>query len=259
MQNQSHLFMKILFLIIAVALNAGCVKQVIIPHDPSTQKVLFSISNAVPETDILSGVAQIDLVTSGGYYPVRTALVIKKPSYLRLEILPPMGPPDFFLATTPQDMKILLPGKGEFYQGKPTGDNLSRFLPWQFNIDDIVAIFTCTYPPLTGDVVYLRYPEGNTLRIAMKAPYGIAQTVWIEPTGRLSKLERYDKMGKLLFSAEFTNYAEESPIAGKIYVVMADGITSITIKYSDLKIEKAKDLSIFDLPVPAGFKKIIMD
>jgi hypothetical protein len=259
MQNQSHLFWKIFFLIIAVTWNVACVKQVIIPHDPSTEKVLFAISSAVSETDILCAVAQIDLVTPGGYYPARAALIIKKPSYLRLELLPPIGPPDFFLATTPQEMKILLPAKGEFYSGKPTGHNLSRFLPWQFNIEDIVAIFANAYPPLTGDVAYLRYPEGDNLRIEMKAQSGTSQTVWIGSNGRLSKLVRFDENGKELYSAEFADYAEGSSIAGKITVSMADGVTSITVKYSDLKIEKAKDLSIFDLPVPVGFKTIIMD
>jgi len=259
MQNQSLLFGKIFFLIIVVIMNAACAQQMILPPDPSTQKVLSSISNAVSEKDIMSGVAQIDLVVPGGYFPARAVLIMKKPSYLRLELLPPMGPPDFFLAATPQEMKILLPAKGEFYRGKPTGHNLSRFLPWQFNIEDIIAIFTCTYPPLTGDVTYVRYAEGNTLRIEMKAQYGIAQTVWIDSNGRLSKLERFDENGKALYSAEFADYAEGSSIAGKIAVNMADGMTSITVKYSDFKIEKANDLSIFDLPVPADFKKIIMD
>jgi hypothetical protein len=259
MQNQSHLFGKIFFLIIVVTLHVACARQVIIPHDPSTQKVLFSISSTLSETDIMSAASQIGLVTPEGYYPARAALIIKKPSYLRLELLPPIGPPDFFLAATPQEMKILLPAKGEFYQGEPTGRNLSRFLPWQFNIEDIVAIFTNTYPPLTGDVVYLRYPEGDNLRIEMKAQSGTSQTVWIGPAGRLSKLERFDEKGKELYRAEFADYEEGSPIAGKITISMADGVTSMTIKYFDLKIEKAQDLSIFDLPVPAGFKTIIMD
>ncbi|MGV8057180.1 MAG: hypothetical protein AB2L12_03955 [Smithellaceae bacterium] len=259
MQNQFHLFWKIVFLIIVVTLNAACAKQVIIPHDPSTPKILFTISNAISEAHIIRAAAQIDLITPGGYYPARAALILKKPSYLRLELLPPMGPPEFFLATTPQKMRILLPTKGEFYQGEPTGYNLSRFLPWQFNIEDIVAIFANTYPPLAGDVTYLRYPEESTLRIEMKVRSGIAQTIWIGPTGRLSKLVRFDENGKLLYSAEFADYEEGSSIAGKITVNMADGVTSIIIKYSDLKIEKTQDLSIFDLPVPEGFKKIIMD
>ncbi|MEQ8215014.1 MAG: hypothetical protein ABRQ30_01880, partial [Smithellaceae bacterium] len=65
--------------------------------------------------------------------------------------------------------------------------------------------------------------------------------------------------GKLLYTASFSDYREDSPIAGEIDVRMADGIASIDLKYSDLKIEKTDDLSIFDLPVPAGFKKVIID
>ncbi len=259
MLNHFHFFKKIIFLIIVVTLPAACAKQIIIPHDPSTQKVLFKISSTLPETDIMSAIAQIALVTSGGYYPARAALIIKKPLYLRLELLPPMGPPDFFLVVTPHEMKILLPAKGEFYQGEPNSHNLSRFLPWQFNIEDMVFIFAGTYPPLIGDVAYLRTPEENYLRIDMKAQSGISQTVWIGPAGHLSKLERFDENGKELYKAEFTDYEEGSSIAGKITVGLADGVTSITIKYSGLKIEKAKDLAVFDLPVPAGFKTIMID
>lgn len=259
MQKQSSLFLKIIILFIITAFNVACARQVIIPHDPSIEKILFKISSTVSETDILSTVAQIALVTPSGYYPARAVLIVKKPSYLRLELLPLMGPPDFFLTTTPKEMRILLPAKGEFYQGDPTGRNLSRFLPWQFNVEDIVAILANTYPPLTGDVAYLRCPEGNNLRIEMKAQSEILQIVWIGSNGRLIKLVRYDESGKLLYSAEFADYEEGSPIAGKITLRMADGVTSITVKYSDLKIEKAKDLSIFDLPVPAGFKTIMMD
>ncbi len=246
-------------MIIAVTLHVACTKHIIIPHDPSTQKVLFSVSGIVSEYDILSAVAQIDLVTPGVYYTARAALIIKKPSYMRLELLPPMGPPDFFLTTTPHEMKILLPSKGEFYRGAPTGHNLSRFLPWQFNIEDIVAIFAGTYPPLTGDVAYLRYPEGNDLRIEMKAQSGMSQTVWIGSDNRLSKLVRYDEKENVLYSAEFADYEEGNSIAGKITVSIAEGVTSITIKYSNLKLENAKDVSIFDLPVPAGFKTIMLD
>lgn len=259
MQNQSHPLGTIIFLIIVATLPVACARQVIIPHAPSTQQVLFNISGNISESDVLSAVAAIDIATPGGYYPARAALIIKKPSYLRLELLPPMGPPDLFLATTPHDMQILLPPKGEFYQGKPTGHNLSRFLPWQFNIEDIVAIFAGTYPPLVGDVAYLRYPEGNDLRIEMNAQSGISQTVWIGSAGRLSKLVRYDGDGKMLYSAEFGDYEEGKYIAGKITVSMVDGGTSITIKYSDLKIEKSQDLSIFTLSAPAGFKTIILD
>jgi hypothetical protein len=251
-------FVKIIFILI-VTLHVACAKQVIIPHDPSTSKVLLTISDALPETDIMTAVAQIDFIVPGVYYPARAALIIKKPSYLRLELLPPIGTPDFFLSANPDEMKILLPGKGEFYSGKPTGRNLSRFLPWQFNIEDIVAILANTYPPLAGDVAFRRHPEGNNLRIEMKAPSGISQTLWIGSDGRLIKLVRSDEKDREQYSAEFADYDEGSTIAGKITLRMADGGNAITVKYSGLNMEKAKDLSIFDLPVPAGFKTIILD
>jgi hypothetical protein len=259
MQSRFYLLRNILFLIIPAILNAGCTKKAVISHYPSTQNILLTISNAVSKTDTLSAAARINLTTPQGYFPLQAALVIKKPSYLRLELLPPLGPPDLFLAATPQEMKVLLPGKGEFYQGTPDNRNLARFLPWTVNIEDIVAIFTCTYPPLTGDIAYQSYPEKNNLRVEMKVEGKVVQTLWIEPAGRLSRLERLDEKGKLLYTASFSDYREGSPIAGEIDVRMADGIASIDLKYSDLKIEKTDDLSIFDLPVPAGFKKVIMD
>jgi hypothetical protein len=248
-----------IILILIVTLHVACARQAIISSDPSAEKSLLSISGALPETDIMTAIAQIDLVVPEGRYPARAVLILKKPSYLRLELLPPIGTPDFFLTANPNEMKILLPGKNEFYSGKPTGHNLSRFLPWQFDVGDIVAVFAGAYPPLTGDVNYLRYPEGDNVRIEMKAQSRIAQTVWLDKQGRLIRLVRSDEYGREQYSAEFADYAEDSPMAGKITLRMADGSNSITVKYSGLKIERAKDLSIFDLPVPAGFKTIILD
>ena len=251
-------FVKII-LILILTLHVACVKPVIISSDPSAEKSPLFISGSLPETDIMTALAQIDLVVPGGHYPARAVLILKKPSHLRLELLPPIGTPDFFLTANPNEMKILLPGKNEFYSGKPTGHNLSRFLPWQFDVGDIVALFAGSYPPLTGDVNYSRYPEGDNVRIEMKSQSGIAQTVWLDPHGRLIRLVRTDEYGREQYSAEFADYTEGSPIAGRISLRMADGSNSITVKYSGLKIERAKDLSIFNLPVPAGVKTIILD
>jgi hypothetical protein len=245
--------------LLPVLFCCGCIKQTILPPDSSTTKILSSISGAVSEADMLTAMAQIDLVTSRGYYPVRAILIIKKPSYMRLELLPPIGPPDFFLTVTPKEMRILLQERGEFYFGEPTGHNLSQFLPWQFDIEDIINILVSAYPPLNDVVAYQSYADGEALRVEMKAQSGMSQMVWIGSNARLIKLVRMDETGKELYAAKFENYDDSSPIAGKITVSMADGITSITVKYSDLKLEKTTDLSIFDLPVPEGFKTIMMD
>jgi hypothetical protein len=252
-----YLFERVVFLIIAVISITGCATKVIIDKYPSTEKALFVLANAVPENEVLSGGAQIELVTPDGYYPARAVLFIKKPSYVRLELIPPVGLPDFYLAANPEEMKILIPSKGEFYQGKTTGSNLSRFLPVQLYIKDVVAVLTCS-PHLTGKVDYLRYVDKNYLQIKMKNQNGVSETVWIRPDGRLEKLEHFDSGGKMLYRAEFSDYAQGSFIAGKI-AISKDRLTSTIIKYSDVKFEKMNDMSIFDLSVPPGFDKKLLD
>lgn len=258
MLKKSQFIIKIFFTFIIIILVSGCAGKVIIPDYPPTENALFQLANAVTETETLSGLAQIELVTPGNYYPARAILFVKKPSYLRLELIPPIGPPDFFLAATPQIMKILLPSKAEFYQGSPTGSNLSRFLPGPLSIENIVTILTCS-PHLTGKVNYQRYAEKHNLKIKMKNESGKMQNVWIGPDGRLKKLENFDENGKMLYRAEYSDYTKEGGfIAGKI-VISKDKLTSIIIKYSDIKIEKIIDSSLFDLSAPPGFKKIILD
>ena len=250
---------RIMFLFLAV-LAGGCLQQAVIYADYPPEKILASISGTIAEDDILSATAQIDLVTSQGYQPARAALIIKKPSYLRLEILPVIGTPDFFLAASPEKLGIFIPSKGEFYSGLPTVANLERFFPWQFNIEDIVMIFSGTYPSLKEKIIsYQSYQEKNFLRIEMKAQSGCSQIIWVGENNRLLKLVRNDEQGKEIYNVKYNHYENQYPIAGEITISMADGITSISIKYSDLKIEKAKDLSIFDLPVPANVKVIMLD
>ena len=76
---------------------------------------------------------------------------------------------------------------------------------------------------------------------------------------RVGKYIRNDESGKEIYSVQYEDYERESIIAGKITIKMADGVTSISVKYSGLKIETATDLSIFELPVPEGMKTILLD
>ena len=251
---------QIIFLLLPLWLICGCLQLTITHLDDSPGKHLTTISSAVIQDKTLSAIAQIDLVTKQGYQPVRAALVIRKPSYLRVELLPIIGTPDFFLAATPVQMSIFIPSRGEFYRGKPTGANLAQFLSWDFNVEDIVMILSGTYPSLPEkDVSSQSYREGNFLRVEMKAKSGSSQTIWIGEKNRLSKYIRNDESGREIYQVQYEDYEQESFIAGKITIKMADGVNSISVKYSDLKIKTASDLSIFELPVPEGMKTIFLD
>jgi hypothetical protein len=260
MPGKLTLVPRIIFLLFLSALVCGCQQRAIVLMDVPFEKHLTAISGAVPQDKTLSAVAQIDLVTKQGYQQVKAAIVIKKPSYLRLELLPVIGTPDFFLTATPVVMNIFIPSQGAFYSGKPTGANLAQFLPLNFSIEDIVMILSGAYPTSTEkEVSSQSYRDNNFLRIEMKTKSGSSQIIWIGEKNRLSKYIRNDESGKEIYSVQYEDYERESIIAGKITIKMADGVTSISVKYSGLKIETATDLSIFELPVPEGMKTILLD
>jgi len=260
MPGKKHLLLYIVYLLLLAVLASGCLQPTIISNELPPEKIIAAISNAVGENDILSAVAQIDLETFNGSHPVKAVLIIKKPSYLRLELLSVIGTPGLFLAASPEKMSIFISSKGEYYYGQPTSANLERFLPWPINIDDIVMILTGTYPSLKDkDVTYRSYRENNCLCIEMTSQSGRSQIIWVDEYNRLFKLVRKDEHDREIYSVRYDHYKERSPVAGEITISMADGVTSISIKYSDIKIEKATDLSIFNLPVPDNAKAILLD
>jgi hypothetical protein len=253
-------FPAIIFLLWVSLLAGGCVQQTAVYPDLPSQKNHRTDSGTLDNDDIFSAVAQIDLVTNNGRYPVRAALMIMRPSYLRLELLPVIGTPDFMLAASPEKMSIFIPSQGKFYYGQPTAANLGKFLPWKFNIEDIVMIFSGAYPSFKeNNISYQSYREENILRMEMKAPSGSSQMIWMGEDNKLHKLVRRDETGKEVYTVRYLYDATGGSFPETIKISMADGITSLSIKYSDVKVEKSNDLSIFNLSLPDNVKAIRLE
>jgi len=251
---------KITILLLMTVLTSACFQRTVIKPDFQTEKILMAVSGAIAESDVLSAIVQVDLVTPHGHHPMRAAIVMKKPSYLRLELLPVIGTPAFFLTATPEEMRIFIPSTGEFYLGKPTEANLTKFLPWQFNIDDIIRIYSGAYPLIKeGILSYKSYKETNSLRIEMKSFSDKTQILWVGENNRLLKLVSLNEYNREIYHINYEDYRQESPVPGGITINMADGITSVSVKYTEFKIEKITTPAIFDLEIPAGAKLILLE
>ena len=224
------------------------------------EKSLTVLSPAIQETDRIVATAEIDLETEQGHYPVRVALIVQKPSYLRLEVLPVIGTPDLYLSATPDHLQIFIPSREEFYSGKPSAENLARFLPWGFNVEDIVMILSCDFPTHEGKVSSRASDqEAGLTRLDLKTPSGFSQTLWLGKNGRAEKLIRRDPNGREIFQVRYDDYVSGGSLPRKITIIQADHMTRILVKYADLKIVKATNMAVFELPVPAGIQKISLD
>lgn len=241
-------------------LICGCVHHAVIHSDVPAENIIHAIPGIMNDHEIMSAMVKIELVTSDGYFPARVALIIKKPSYLRLEVLSLVGPPMFFLAASPEKISVFLPAKQEFYYGKPTAGNLQKFLHLRFEIEDIVNILAGTFPPFKNkEIAYQVFQEQNAWRVEMKADSGISQTLWVEENNRLLKLTRRDENGEELYTVQYIYDAPQRTVPVKIIINMADGLTSLVIKYSDIHIERTEDVTAFEMDIPSHVKAIALD
>jgi len=260
------IFVRALFLFTALCLlslpllSCGVKKQTVIDDGFSADEMASSSTGVEHQDDIFSALAEINILTSQGYYPVKAALVLKRPCFLRIELLPVFGAPDFVLTTTRDKMNIFIPSRGELYTGQPTADNLKKFLPWFMDIEDIVAILTGTFPALPEKKIDdQEFREENLFRREMKTLSGPSQIIWMQTQNKPVKMLRKDEAGRELYNVRYLYDEHAGGFPRQIIIQMGDGVTSLSVKYSDVKMEKTADLSVFHLEIPANTREIPLD
>jgi len=132
----------------------------------SPASVLKRISSTSGPNHILKATAKIIVDSSKGKYSRKIAIIVKKPSFIRIEAIPFFGTPDFFLSVNKKTLKVFLPKKRNFYIGHATRKNLFSLFQIYLDADEIVSILTGNPPVIRRDNHTLRgYFEGNLYRI----------------------------------------------------------------------------------------------
>jgi hypothetical protein len=249
-----------LCLLSVTLLSCGGTQQTVIADGVSANEMTPLSPDDEHQEATFSALAEIDIVTSGRYYPVKAALVLKRPCYLRIELLPIIGVPDFVLTTTPDKLQIFIPSRGELYSGQPTADNLKKFLPWPMEIEEMVMILTGSFPALPEPKVDDReFREENLFRREMKAPSGRSQIIWRRTPKKPLKMLRKDETGQELYNVQYLYDDPPGDLPQQITITRGDGTSSLSVKYSDVKMEKTADLSLFYLEIPAHTRQIPLE
>jgi len=209
--------------------------------------------------------ADIDLMASGGgRQHLRIALVLRLPSMMRMESIPVFGPPDFSLSLNREKLKIFLPGRKEFYQGRPSRENLSHFLPISLSPTDIVYVLLGFPPPVTGGKIgYRESRDGDRKRLDLFLKDQIIQTLWSDGNvERLTDMAITDREAELTHRVSYSNYLRlgESELPQEVTIVSKGGGTKIAVHFEDMDLDdSAGDEEAFDLPIPKGVTPISLD
>lgn len=260
-----------IFALLICCFLVSCAPAVTLPLAPGEapaplgsrwEKLRGSGGNQAKST--LRAMADIDLMASGGRHHLRVALLLQLPSLMRIEGIPVFGPPDFFLSMNREKLKIFLPGKNEFYLGRPSRENFTHFLPISLSPTDMVYILLgLPPPPVTGKKISYRESwDGDKRRLDLFSNNRIIQTLWTDSNGeRLTDMEIIDTDTELTHRVSYGNYLQlgESDLPQQVTIVSKYGDTQIIVHYDGMELSASGDEETFDLPIPKGVTPTSMD
>jgi len=213
---------------------------------------------------LLKAIAEIAVITETGRYPLKLAILAWKPDSLRLEAIPVIGLPNFFLAAHAGRLAVYLPGTGEYYTGAAVPENLARFFPLSLTVSDLVSLLTGGRPafPVVEPQQVEGFHEGAAYRLDISSrDRRIRQSLWIDgETGYLRRCEQTaENGGDDALNVYFDAYApvDGAPMPQRIRVKMkGEEAQTLVMEYESVTLETmtAAGAELFDLPVPPGAK-----
>ena len=126
------------------------------PAPTSVYQTCFphQILSMIKENDTpagLKGIAKIKVESPDEKFSVKELVIAKRPGFLRLETLNPLGHPGFFAVTDGKELFLFYPSENKFYHGIASRENLSRFIPLNINLEEMVSIMLGNIPLIDYD------------------------------------------------------------------------------------------------------------
>jgi len=240
-----------------------------LPLLPNAEEILSRFDLRKDNRILLRAVAQANINTETTRYPLTLAIIVQGPASLRLEAIPVIGLPNFFLSVRQEKLAVYLPQSGEYYSGKATPKNLARFSPVPLSTAELVALLTGCRPdpPATASPVTIRgYREEKSYRLEIfSSTQERLQSLWIDPgSGNLMRFAREEREGAQALTAYFEDYEkiDGHALPRRIRMQSPGGAPySIELHYEHVTLEAATAATaeLFSLPAPAGAKMVPLD
>jgi hypothetical protein len=259
----------VLLLILITALGPalfGCAGRRVVPSHPpgvaylSPDDALRALAASTPGDQTLTVTARIEINSLGKRRPLKAALMMRRPEQLRLESVPLLGPPDFFLSIDAGELRVFSPGNegGTFYIGRATERNVSRFFPLALPAADMVSLLM-GHPPRMEEASSRggEWEEG-LYRVDQYISGERILSLWIDPVGDLLvRVRAFTEGGNIAYTAEFAEHAS----VGKRFLPQRFTFTgeavSLTLRYTEFRLDN--DVEPFALIIPEGIVPIPLE
>jgi outer membrane lipoprotein-sorting protein len=220
-----------------------------------------------PINETLRGQADVRVSSAAENYRVTELIFSKRPSFLRLETLGPMGQTLLFLATDLKKVFIYSPIENRYYFGLASKKNLSLLVPLPFKATDIVELLQGRVDLARYDPVSMSFDELSGIYEMKIAPResgrGIAHIVVDARTFSILAMRLYDSDNNLIIDGTFDDFGvvgDETLPRSIAYKVPDEGrFVKIAITYADIEVNSPVDDSRFVIDPPRGVQEIDLD
>ena len=253
----------LLFCIVALAFSgcAGYKPSLPLASYDSPEAALRALAASSPGAQAVTATTRITINRDGNRYPLKVALMMQRPAFLRVESIPLMGPPDFFLSIAEGELRVFLPGKGAFYTGRATPQNISRFLSVSMTAADMVSLLMGVPPDGAEEMQSLGGErEDGLYRVDQYISGRRIRSLWIDSVdGRLIRLRGFTEEGTVVYTADFADHARigEGFLPQQL-IIREEEIAVLTVRHADLR-RITVDPESFPLPIPDGITPIHLD
>lgn len=255
----------LIFLTIVVPEGCAPRKALLLGEDfSSPERALTKLEQERTPTGTLQSLSTLGVTTADGRYRVKTALFAKRPFSLRIEEVPLFGLPDLYLTANRDHLRVFFPKEGRFYVGKPTGENISKFLPWGLAVDEFIALLFGMPPPRIAGAERLDgRAEDNLYRIDAFAGGRQIGSLWIDPPDhRLVRTQSLTEKGAVLYEATLNAYGP----AGDLVIPKELSLNfpghekiEVYLRHEEVEIAPGVTEDLFDLETPAGITPLLLD
>jgi hypothetical protein len=211
--------------------------------------------------DTLKALARIEINSGFRRYPLKIALMLKRPSMMRIETIPVIGPTDFFLSLNNDTLKVFVPEKNKYYFARPANDTISLFFPISLTPEDLISVMMGIPPINDNNLTFKKSVAGKEYRIDLFSDNTRIKTLLLdwEDDGHLSGITILDRGEGILNTITYSDYRTvgEIDVPHRITVFSAEKKATITVRYSDVEFSKGDES--FDLPIPRDVNPIILE
>jgi hypothetical protein len=257
------LLRRIFSLFVITAFIVGCAGQQRLKYrEPYVSpETAWNIIKASAVSTAITAIAKIDIADQDTRYLFKAAVMMKRPDSLRLELMPLIGSPDLFISMENGEMRIFIPSKKRFYQGRTTARNISRFLHVYIDGNELISLMM-GLPPyhenqrqnLTGAL------EEKLYRMDLHRDDGGILSCWIDPlANRIIKISLVQQDKGKFYEAIFDKYTTvEGQAMPQSLTIAGDKSPTLKITYHDVQ-EIPDDQATFMLQIPDGIIPTLLD